>query len=252
MTDVLGYVRVGPSGKFCANMPDAARWLVEDNTAAEPGSTACVVVSVEYLDRLETAQRVQSFDRFVVEVNEWADGVFPNESMKDLGLSLGEEAGEVQRTITKEGHGANDRRADVDWPLERRGEVGDVMIVLAEISQKDGFDLLEACWDRLDYVRERFPALPAEPDPTEGFTEATPCGSEEPHDQHMWVDDQRYYCPGAGPTMCNGLHQASDGEKFHCEFPAFPEHSTHRCYNVSGVAAYWHDSGSAFYMEVPS
>lgn len=107
-------------------------------------------------------------------VDLWHHGAFADDTPQDVALCLGEEAaelvealtlgreltiavGKVQRTILKEGHGANDRRALVDWRAERYGEVGDVLIALAKIAAADGFDLTQCLLDRITYVHERFP-----------------------------------------------------------------------------------------------
>lgn len=107
-------------------------------------------------------------------VDQWHEAAFPDESMEQLGLCLGEEGaelvealaegssltvaiGKVTRTILKETHGANDRRASTDWKAERAKEFGDVMICLAKIAARDGFDPQQVCEERLAYVAERFP-----------------------------------------------------------------------------------------------
>ena len=102
------------------------------------------------------------FNDWCAEVVEWHKAAFPTETMEQLGLCLGEESGELQRTILKESHGANDRRADWDWRTERAAEIGDVMISLACIAERDGVDLMAVLWARFDYVSKRFPVAIAD------------------------------------------------------------------------------------------
>lgn len=88
----------------------------------------------------------------------WHGGAFPDETPEQLGLCIGEECGELLRAILKESHGANDRRAYVDWRAEQRNEIGDVLIGLAALAMRRGWHLDDILRERLDFVRSRFPA----------------------------------------------------------------------------------------------
>ena len=115
-------------------------WLDPDDC---PQCSRCRAPEVDFLD-------------WCARVVGWHRQAFPNESLHEIGLMLGEEIGELQRTILKEGHGANDRRADVDWKAERQTEFADVMIALVVLAERDGFDIMEALDQRLRFVAARF------------------------------------------------------------------------------------------------
>lgn len=115
-----------------------------------------------------------SFTEWACAAVEWHRGAFPDETPEQLGLCLAEEAGELVRTILKESHGSNDRRADVNWPKERRKELADLMLAVICIAERDGMDVpefVEALWSGLRAVSDRFPGSapvgpPQEPAPT--------------------------------------------------------------------------------------
>lgn len=113
------------------------------------------------------------FTAWCDEAAAWWQGAFPGESFAAVGLCLDEESselietldlgaqlairvGKLNRTILKEGHGVNDRRAHVDWLAEREKEMGDVMIALAKIMALDGMDIRAVLEARLAAIKERW------------------------------------------------------------------------------------------------
>lgn len=117
---------------------------------------------------------MSSLDGIQGEVGEWHRNAWPDEHPLELALCAAEEIGELAeaieesvllrhlstrltRAFLKEAHGANDRRAHVDWSSKIQDEIGDVMIVLAAIADRRGWSLEDALQTRFAVVRERFP-----------------------------------------------------------------------------------------------
>lgn len=113
------------------------------------------------------------FAAWCEEAATWWRGAFPDDDIMAAGLCLNEESaelvetldlgaqlairvGRLNRTILKESHGPNDRRAHIDWKAERRKEVGDVMITLAKIIALDEMDIRVVLEERLASVMERW------------------------------------------------------------------------------------------------
>lgn len=97
------------------------------------------------------------FDILCAEIVAWHNKAFPWETMEQIGLGIGEESGEILRTILKESHGPSDRRAHVDWKGERAAEAIDVFIYLVILAGRDGFDLLGMARECFEAVRDRYP-----------------------------------------------------------------------------------------------
>lgn len=81
---------------------------------------------------------------------DWTDSRFPEDTMKDRGLILGEETGEVMRCILKGAQGI--RGGSEHWNRELRKETVDVFFCLAALAHRAGFSLADAIeegWDAL-------------------------------------------------------------------------------------------------------
>lgn len=83
-----------------------------------------------------------AIDVFQVRCGAWTDSRFPDDDLKQRGLVLGEETGEVLRCILKaeqDIRGGRDR-----WLAELPSEVADVFFCLAAIAHRAGFSLADA------------------------------------------------------------------------------------------------------------
>lgn len=89
----------------------------------------------------------------VERIEEFFRNKFPNATIEQTGLGLGEESGEVLRAILKRSEGI--RGTKEEWNAEVRKEVGDVFARLVEVAMLDGFDLWEAIEDRFAVISER-------------------------------------------------------------------------------------------------
>lgn len=83
----------------------------------------------------------------------WTDSRFPDDTIKDRGLILGEETGEVLRCIIK---AANDIRGGTEhWNTELRKEAVDVFFTLVALAHRADFDLeaqIEQEWPRINAI----------------------------------------------------------------------------------------------------
>lgn len=104
---------------------------------------------------LEAAEQV-SIGAWQERLGEWTDTRFPDDTIKDRGLILGEECGEVLRCIVK---GDQDIRGGAEhWQAELRSEAVDVFFSLCALAHRAGFELQEviaARWAEVD--AKRFP-----------------------------------------------------------------------------------------------
>jgi len=136
-----------------------------------------------------------SMDDLQAAVGLWHRGAFPHEHPLELALCSAEELGELAealddaaaakeltrkvtsltRAFLKESHGANDRRADVDWSAKVYDEIGDVLIVLAAVADRRGWSLEQCLRARLTFVSERFPAQIRKVNPHGECFEASDC-----------------------------------------------------------------------------
>lgn len=108
-------------------------------------------------------------------VDTWHEQAFPEDDLKDFGLGLCEEAGEMARAILKDGHGENDRRSHIDWAAERDKEFVDIMVYMGRYIAQRGWnreDLSKILNENLDRIIQRWEEAqakkkvpPAEPDP---------------------------------------------------------------------------------------
>lgn len=102
---------------------------------------------------------VEWFMNWCMRVDEWHEQAFPDDDLKDFGLGLCEEAGEMARAILKDGHGANDRRSHVDWAAERDKEFVDIMVYMGCYVAQAGWstaDLAKLLNDNLDRIIVRW------------------------------------------------------------------------------------------------
>ena len=82
---------------------------------------------------------------------DWTDSRFPDDDLKQRGLVLGEETGEVLRCILKAEQ--NIRGGRDYWMTELRKETVDVFFTLVALAHRAGFDLsdaIEAEWARIN------------------------------------------------------------------------------------------------------
>lgn len=79
---------------------------------------------------------------------EWTDSRFPDDDLKQRGLVLGEETGEVLRCILKAEQ--NIRGGRDHWMTELRKETVDVFFALAHRAGFDLADAIEGEWERLN------------------------------------------------------------------------------------------------------
>lgn len=77
-------------------------------------------------------------DRYQALVGEVWGALHPDETIADIGCSLGEETGEVLRAITKRNR--NSSRSD-DWDRELRHETVDALVNLLAVAWKEGYSL---------------------------------------------------------------------------------------------------------------
>lgn len=77
-----------------------------------------------------------------LQIAEWSNRNFPNDTLVDKGLGLAEEAGEVCRAILKDKQGL--RGTHEQWIGELGNELGDVLIQLFLVAELADLDL-EAC-----------------------------------------------------------------------------------------------------------
>ena len=87
---------------------------------------------------------------------EWMASRFPDDTLQQRGLCLGEETGEVLRCILKAEQDIRGGREH--WMGELRGELVDVFFALVSMANRAGFDLadaIEAAWPAIE--AKRFP-----------------------------------------------------------------------------------------------
>lgn len=96
------------------------------------------------------------------EVAAWHCREFPDASPDQLGLIVGEEAGEVMRCVLKLGQGI---RQETNWRAELEKESADVLVALLALADRFGFDLDTAWLNRFrGTVRHRRFASRVEPE----------------------------------------------------------------------------------------
>lgn len=100
-----------------------------------------------------SAPRAESLGSLQIRAHRWSLEKWPNEGVMHDALGLGEEVGEVLRCVLKREHGT--RGTAEEWTAELRKEVGDTLLVLAVLAEREGFDLLDAAWDRWLAIKDR-------------------------------------------------------------------------------------------------
>lgn len=94
-----------------------------------------------------------SIEAYQVLAGGWTDSRFPDDDLKQRGLVLGEETGEVLRCILK---AEQDIRGGRDkWLAELPDEVADVFFCLAAIAHRAGFNLSAAIFRRWNELNQR-------------------------------------------------------------------------------------------------
>jgi NTP pyrophosphatase (non-canonical NTP hydrolase) len=104
----------------------------------------------EILAALDGTEETRPADSWQDRIGAWVDATFPGDDLTRRGLILGEETGEVQRSILKAAQDV--RGGSAKWMAELPSEVADVFICLAAIAHRAGFDLdaaIEARWAEL-------------------------------------------------------------------------------------------------------
>jgi len=74
----------------------------------------------------------------------WREAKYPGTSLEHRALKVGEEAGEVQRCVTRAAEGRSG-----GTPADLRREVADLVIAACGVASGAGFDLSDALRDRL-------------------------------------------------------------------------------------------------------
>jgi NTP pyrophosphatase (non-canonical NTP hydrolase) len=87
------------------------------------------------------------------EIDKWVDYNFPNRTIEQQGLGLGEEAGECLRAILKRVQQI--RGTHEEWTTELKRELGDVMIKVFTICSDEGFDVHDVLVDRWKDISTR-------------------------------------------------------------------------------------------------
>jgi NTP pyrophosphatase (non-canonical NTP hydrolase) len=83
----------------------------------------------------------------------WIEARWPGESDADRIAALVEEVGELARAMVKRGH---DERGSVEeWTTEVCKEWGDVVLILLDIAEREGFAPTAAVWSHYWSIRDR-------------------------------------------------------------------------------------------------
>ncbi len=89
--------------------------------------------------------RCCEFQELVDQIGALGPEMWPNENMLRLMGSLCEETGEVARAITKRDAGY--KKTHEEWTENLRLEIGQTLITLICMANREGFDLDQAAWD---------------------------------------------------------------------------------------------------------
>lgn len=89
------------------------------------------------------------------EIGVWHKENFPDITIVQQGLAVGEEVGELQRAILKKSLGM--RGSKEEWGVEIEKELADVFIALCGVARLHGVELEKVVDERFRVVRSRDP-----------------------------------------------------------------------------------------------
>ncbi|HZQ33693.1 MAG TPA: MazG-like family protein [Mycobacterium sp.] len=133
------------NGEMFQQTGGAARWEVAD--------PAGQVVRSWWSGENAGARFDTTIEAYQVLAGGWTDSRFPDDDLKQRGLVLGEETGEVLRCILKAEQGIRGGREK--WLAELPAETADVFFCLAALAHRAGFNLSDAIFARWEELNQR-------------------------------------------------------------------------------------------------